>query len=102
MIPRIQRRRYSTCRRSLNFVTFIPAADEIDIAGGEASLILERVSQWGYLEATQQRTADREHLPTADETHSNAHDTPTEDESEKIGSPDLANKQKIEQEVTVK
>ena len=59
-----------------------------------------------YLETSQQRTADREHLPTVDESHSNAHSTPTDDdESEEIGGPDLANKEssrKIEQKVTGK
>jgi len=58
------------------------------------------------LEASQQCTADREHLPAVDESHSDAHSTPTDDdESQEIGGPDLANKEsgrKIEQKVTGK
>jgi hypothetical protein len=58
------------------------------------------------LEASQQCTADREHLPAVNESHSNGHSTPTnDDKNQEIGSPDLANKEsgrKIEQKVTGK
>jgi len=45
-------------------------------------------------------------LPTVDESYSNGHSTPTDDdENKEIGSPNLANKEsgrKIEQKVTGK
>jgi len=70
----------------LNFVTCVTAVDEIDIIWEETCLKLasDKKRQRGTnLEDFQQYTVNGEHLPGIDETHSDDHSTPTDDDEDR-------------------